>query len=153
MSDPKDDPVLVKYAGIGALAEAREQLQQLDRDARAKLDYELIDKMFATYLDTAPEKDRTRQKALAAVASAHRPPISERKVEMALEYMKQKREAEAARTPTLFTMTPEAEAKAKEFKAKEATVKADAKARFLAFLADIKAWRKRLTATKRGSLQ
>jgi hypothetical protein len=137
MSDPKDDPVLVKYAGVGALAEAREQLDQLDRDALAELDYELIDKMFTTYMITAPEKDRTRKKAIEAVRKAYTPaistgPISVRKVEMALAEMEKKRQAEEVRTPTLFTMTPEAEAKAKLFKAQEAKIKAEAKARFLA---------------------
>ena len=86
-------PVLLEYAWKGALAEACEQLERLDRHARAKLDYEFIDKMFSVYMATAPEKDRTRKKALAAVAAAHRPPISERKVEMALAKMAKKSQA------------------------------------------------------------
>ena len=45
--DPKDDPAwqefLRKYAWKGLLAEAREQIGSLDRDAQAELRYELID--------------------------------------------------------------------------------------------------------------
>jgi hypothetical protein len=147
-----DDPVLVKYAGKGALVEAREQIGNLNRDALAKLKYELIDQ----HVSMAMADGRTRKQAMSYAVERFNLGEKGRTVETALDDMKQKREAEAARTPAPFAMTPEAEAKAREHKADEAESKAKAKARFLDFLVEIRSWlnrRSKVTATKRDSLQ
>jgi hypothetical protein len=138
MADQNDDPVLVKYAGIGALAEAREQIGNLDRDAQAELRYELIDQ----HVSMAMDDGCTRKQAISYAMECFC--VGIRTVETALAEMEKRREAEAGRTPILLTMTPEAEAKAEEFKAKEAETKAEAKAKFLD---------KNATATNDDSLQ
>jgi hypothetical protein len=98
MDDPTDDPVLLKYARIGALAEARETFRQKGKHWRATIQYELIDKYVATCLsDRRVEKSkRTRQKAIGYVMKFYK--VSERTVETALDEMKKKREAEEAHT-------------------------------------------------------
>jgi len=138
--DPKDDPAwqefLRKYAWKGLLAEAREQIGSLDRDAQAELRYELIDQHASIAMEGGCSRNRAIHFAMKRFG------VGERTVETALKYMKQRRKAEAARTPTLFTMTPEAEAKAAAFKAKEAEIKAQAKQRFLRFKAKLMLWLK-----------
>jgi hypothetical protein len=85
-----DDPVLVKYAGLGALAEAREQLGQLDRDSRAKLRHELIDQ----HVSMAMADGCTRQRAIGYAMK--RFGVSERTVETAIAFMDEKGRAPRA---------------------------------------------------------
>jgi hypothetical protein len=136
VADPKDDPVLVKYAGIGALTTAGEQIDSLDRDAQANLRYELIDQ----HVSMAMKDGCSRNDAIGY--AMERFGVSSRTVETALDYMKQNRETEAARPLAHLTTTPEAEAKAKAFKANEAEIKAKAKQRFLRFKAKLMLWLK-----------
>jgi hypothetical protein len=150
--DPADDPVLVKYAGIGALADAGEQIGNLDKDVRAKLRYELIDQHVSMAMKDGCSRNDAIDYAMKRFG------VSARTVETALDYMQQERE----RTPGLLTMPPEAEAKAKAFEANEAEIKAKAKQRFLRWRARLALWLKfkdrpalwlKLTATKRDSPQ
>jgi hypothetical protein len=135
VANPKDDPVLVKYAGTGALAEARNQIPKFDRDA-ANLRYELIDQHVSMAMKDGYSRDDAKYYARERFG------VEDRTVETALAYMKQKRETEAARPLAQFTTTPEAEAKAKAFEANEAEIKAKAKQRFLRFKAELMLWLK-----------
>jgi hypothetical protein len=131
--DPKDDPVLVKLAGKGAVAEADEQLSKLNSDALAKVRYELIDQ----HVSMAMRDGCSRNEAIA-YAMERFGIKSPSTVETALAYVKEK----AERSPELFKMTPEAEAKAEAFKANEAEFKARAKQRFKRFKAKLRLWLK-----------
>jgi hypothetical protein len=125
VADSKDDPVLVKLAGIGALAKGREQIESLDQGAVADLRYELIDQ----HVSMAMKDGCSRNDAIGFAMERFkiRSPST---IETALAYMKEKREAEAARTPERFTTTPEAEAKAEAFSTNKSDVKAQAEQRF-----------------------
>jgi hypothetical protein len=83
--DSNNDPVLSKYASKGALAEAREQIEQLDRDARAKLNYELIDQ----HIQMAMKDGCTRKQAISF--AMERFGVSERTVETAIAHISEDR--------------------------------------------------------------
>ena len=136
MASDSDDEVLRRFAWKGALADAQEQIAKLDDDARAKLRYELIDQHASMAMKDGCSRGAAIRFAMKRFG------VKERTVETALKYMKQKREAEAAQAPKLFTMTPEAEAKAAAFKAKEAEIKAQAKQRFERFNRKLMLWLK-----------
>src|SRR6516225_10305025 len=117
------EKLLVKYAGKGALAEACKQIPKFDRDA-ANLRFELIDQ----HVTMAREGGCSRSDAIRYAMERFK--VGRSTVENALDYMEQKRGAEIAHTPTLFTMNSEAEAKAEAFRANESEIKAQAKQRF-----------------------
>jgi phage I-like protein len=104
--DPSDDPVLARYAGIGALAEAREQLGALSKEDRAKLKHELIDQ----HVSMAMHDGRTRKQAISFARECFR--VSERTVETALAFMKGRREAEEAHAKFVRTRPEEARKRA-----------------------------------------
>src|SRR5262249_27248893 len=81
---PNDDPVLQKYASKGALAEAREQIENLDRDAQAELRYELIDQ----HVSIAMKNGCSRKSAI--YYAMERFGVHERTVETALAYMNER---------------------------------------------------------------
>jgi hypothetical protein len=86
----KNDPVLLRYARQGALAEARDQIAKLDRGARAKLTYEFIDQ----HVSMAMADGCTRKQAISF--AMERFGVSERTVEKAIAYMDERGRAPRA---------------------------------------------------------
>ena len=107
---PNDDPVLVRYAGVGAVAEARQQCRVSGKRFCAEVLYELIDKHVATYLADPPDPTdatptpRTRQWAIHWATEALK--VSPRTVETALAFMKEKREAKEVHAEALTARKP-----------------------------------------------
>jgi hypothetical protein len=116
VANPKDDPVLVKLAGIGALAKGLEQLESLDGEALANLRYELIDQHVAM----AMRDGCSREEAIGYARG--RFGIGKRTVETAIDYVKKNAER---------TSTPDVKAGVVPFNATEAESKAIAKQRFV----------------------
>jgi hypothetical protein len=82
--DMEDDPVLVKYAGVGALAEAREMCREKGERWTSEVRYELIDQ----HVSMAIADGCTRKQAISYAMERFR--VVERTVETALAFMDRK---------------------------------------------------------------
>jgi hypothetical protein len=148
-----DKRILEKMVGQLARDLADEKLRHLGKEDLKAYRYELIDRCYQRYKEfytkavnrKAKVDDEIIPEFIRSVAFAGES-IGRTTVHEAKKFMEEKREAEAAREPARFTMTPQAEAKAKEFKAIEPETKAKAKAKFYVWLARtmwIKSWLRR----------